>query len=171
MSKFVVIAIMVTLILACGDRRIISRDTPDSVIASLRQSREIERLPLLRLQLPSGPNVPLGLGIDGWDSARVVARDSAEWDSLWLGAMGSAPRPAVAFDTSMAILVATPAMVTGGWGILIDSVLATSSSILVFVTTVQPCGGVDFASRGGDAAVAPRREGAVLFINSLVDTC
>jgi protease stability complex PrcB-like protein len=75
-------------------------------------------------------------------SERRVVRDNATWQTVWTETWrGTSPTPAlpsVDFTKEMLIVAALGSRSTGGYGIVVDSALMTSSGLTVWIGTSSP---------------------------------
>lgn len=78
----------------------------------------------------------------GYEAAeRLVIRDAAAWEAAWarLHAGGSPrPLPAVDFTVHSVVLAALGQRASGGYGILLDSAVATVDSVIVHLHATSP---------------------------------
>ncbi len=130
-----------------------------------------DRLPLARF----GAAAPFAYysGID--DSLRVVVRDSAEWQRLWVALhrpMRPVPAlPQVDFGREMVLVVALGQRNSGGWGIVVDSARTSGRDVEAFVRRFAPgrhCGTTSAVTAPVDLVRLPRRAERVRFAERLV---
>ena len=73
---------------------------------------------------------------------RLVIRDDATWHSVWASIWsGTTPTPTtpnVDFTKEMVILAALGSRSTGGYGIVVDSAMMTSTGLGVWIGTSSP---------------------------------
>jgi len=96
-------------------------------------------VPLARLSsTPSSLSFYGGIG----RPERLVVRDNATWHTVWASIWsGTAPMPAtpnVDFTKEMVIVAALGSRSTGGYSIVVDSAMATSAGLVVWIGTSSP---------------------------------
>ena len=97
------------------------------------------RIPLARLSsTPLSLSFYSGIG----QPERLVVRDSAKWHTVWASIWsGTTPMPAtpnVDFTKEMVIVAALGSRSTGGYSIVLDSAMATSAGLVVWIGTSSP---------------------------------
>lgn len=107
--------------------------------ASISDPPSGTRVPLTRLSTTPYPfSFYSGIG----QPERLVIRDNATWQSVWTSIWsGTTPVPAapnVDFAKEMVIVAALGSRPTGGYGILVDSAMMTSSRLTVWIGTSSP---------------------------------
>jgi hypothetical protein len=110
---------------------------------------------------------------------RLVIRDGAEWPATWSRMhAGQNPQPALVqpdFNSEMALIAAMGEKPSGGFDIVIDSVVAHEKGAIVYVTERTPgpsCMTTGALSQPVHAVRAPKTEGAVWWRErSVVDNC
>jgi hypothetical protein len=97
------------------------------------------RVPLARLSsTPFSLALYSGIG----QPERLVVRDNATWHTVWASIwLGTTPMPAtpnVDFAKEMVIVAALGSRSTGGYSIVVDSAMATSAGLVVWIGTSSP---------------------------------
>ena len=97
------------------------------------------RIPLARLS-----STPLSLSFYSGirQPERLVVRDSATWHAVWASIWsGTTPMPAtpnVDFTKEMVIVAALGSRSTGGYSIVVDSAMANSAGLIVWIGSSSP---------------------------------
>jgi hypothetical protein len=119
------IVIIALLVIAC------TRVTRVPVGGSLIEAARLSSTPL-SLSFYSGIGQP----------ERLVVRDNATWHTVWASIWsGTTPMPAtpnVDFTKEMVIVAALGSRSTGGYSIVVDSAMATSAGLVVWIGTSSP---------------------------------
>jgi len=103
---------------------------------------------------------------------RLVIRDDAAWQaawaSIWRPFAPIAVPPNVDFTREMVMFVALGGRSTGGYGILVDSAMATADGVTVWVGTSSPgprCFTTQAFTAPVDIARMPRIDASVRFVD------
>jgi len=106
---------------------------------------------------------------------RDVIRSDPAWQTFWTRLWGGdrRPRPAVDFDREMVVAATMGGHPTGGFWIQVDSVVASSAAVDVFVTEHSPgrsCGTTQAFVYPADAVAIPASARPVRFREAKVTT-
>lgn len=113
------------------------------------------------------------------DSARLVIHDKAAWEDLWARMTSNhgprRPAPAVDFSREMLIAVAMGTRSSGGFGIRVTEVNASSAELTATVVSTSPgptCGTTAALTAPMDVVRVPRSSLPVRFVErSAVTNC
>jgi protease stability complex PrcB-like protein len=101
---------------------------------------------------------------------RLVVRDPAAWAEVWTAIWRShsplPELPQVDFAREMLVVVALGARPNGGYGILVDSAIATADDVDVWIRAISPgpsCVVTTAVSQPVDIARLPRSDGVLRF--------
>jgi hypothetical protein len=100
----------------------------------------------------------------------LVVRDPAAWAEMWAAIWkrhSPLPElPQVDFAREMLVVVALGERLTGGYGILVDSAVATPDRLEIWIRAISPgpsCGVTLALTQPVDIARLPRSDGVVRF--------
>jgi heat shock protein HslJ len=133
------------------------------VPAAARATTAADSLPIRRLEASNAAIYRYSSGIR--DSTCTTIRDAAGWEEMWrrLTANHGPPRPPppIDFQKEMALVATLGAQRSGGYAIIIESVIDRDGYLDVHVSRRAPgrsCGVIGMVTAPADVAIVPRRE-------------